>query len=134
VKRAVAIFTNETHEAEAYEKAPGVELGRMHITRRFTGDLEGESTAELLTATTPEGSAVYLGLDRITGRLDDREGSFVLQHGGEIDANGPTTWGKILAASAAGALAGLRGTSEISVDEDGTHRLTLEYELADEET
>ena len=127
--RAEATFTNLTYETETYDQAPGAELGRMHITRRFTGDLEGESTAELLTATTPEGAAVFLGLDRITGTLHGREGSFVLQHGGEIDASGPTTWGKIVPASGTGGLAGLTGTSRISVDEDGTHRIALEYEL-----
>lgn len=129
MERAHATFTNLTYETETYDEAPGAQLGRMHITRRFTGDLEGESSAELLTATTPEGSAVFLGLDRIAGRLHGREGSFVLQHGGEIDASGATTWGRIVPASATGSLAGLSGTSQITVDEDGTHRLTLDYEL-----
>ncbi len=83
----------------------------------------------MLTATTESGSAAYVALDRISGRLHGREGSFVLQHHGLVSAAGATTDGAIVPESGSGELRGLRGQARISVDEDGTHRLTLEYEL-----
>lgn len=129
MKRADATFVNETYDAETYDDRDGTALGKIHITRRFAGDLEGEATAELLTAMTETGTAVYVALDRITGRLDGRSGSFVLHHRGTVSAEGAVTDGAIVPGSGTGELRGLRGEGTITVDEEGTHRLTLEYEL-----
>ena len=127
--RAAATFVNDTYEEEPYDDRDGTVLGRIHITRTFEGDLEGTATAELLTATTESGSAAYVALDRITGRLHGRTGSFVLQHHGTISSAGSAIAGAVVPDSATGELRGLRGTGEISVDEQGTHHLTLDYEL-----
>jgi hypothetical protein len=89
VRRAVSTFVNHRHDAETYDDREGATLGRIHIERSFQGDLEGEATAELLTATAENGAAVYLALDRISGRLDGREGSFVLQHRGVLPRREP---------------------------------------------
>ena len=129
MKRADATFVNETYDAETYDDRDGTALGKIHITRRFEGDLEGEATAELLTAMTETGTAVYVALDRITGRLDGRRGSFVLHHRGTVSAEGAVTDGAIVPGSGTGELRGLRGEGTITVDAEGTHRLTLEYEL-----
>jgi Protein of unknown function (DUF3224) len=121
---------NHRHDAETYDDREGTTLGRIHIERSFQGDLEGEATAELLTATAANGAAVYLALDRISGRLEGREGSFVLQHRGLLSAEGAEIDGAIVAGSGTGELRGITGQGAITVDDDGTHRLTLDYELA----
>ncbi len=127
--RAVATFTNETYEEESYDDREGTVLGRVHITRRFSGDLEGTSTAELLTARTEDGSAAYVALDHVEGRLGGRAGSFVLSHYGTVSSAGAETAGSVVPGSGTRELSGLRGDASISVDEDGTHALTMEYEL-----
>jgi hypothetical protein len=129
VRRAESTFENHRHEAEIYDDREGAALGRIHIERSFQGDLEGEATAELLTATAENGVAVYLALDRISGRLEGREGSFVLQHRGVLSAEGAEIDGSIVPGSGTGELAGISGQGAITVDDEGTHRLTLEYEL-----
>jgi hypothetical protein len=129
VRRAVSTFVNHRHDAETYDDGEGAVLGRIHIERSFQGDLEGEATAELLTATAENGTAVYLALDRISGRLEGREGSFVLQHRGVLSADGAEIDGAIVPGSGTGELKGITGHGAIAVDDDGTHRLTLEYEL-----
>jgi hypothetical protein len=121
---------NHRHDAETYDDREGAVLGRIHIERSFQGDLEGEATAELLTATAKNGAAVYLALDRISGRLEGREGSFVLQHRGVLSADGAEIDGAIVPGSGTGELRGITGHGSITVDDDGAHRLTLEYELA----
>ena len=63
---ASAPFTNDRYDEEAYSEADGIELSRVHISRTFTGDLEGESTAELMIAKS-EGGGGYLGHDVIAG-------------------------------------------------------------------
>jgi Protein of unknown function (DUF3224) len=126
---AVAPFTNETYEEEKYGEQAGTALGRVHITRSFRGDIEGTATAELLTATAPDGSAAYVALDAISGKLGGREGSFVLEHHGSVSADGAVTAASIVPGSGTGQLTGLRGGGRINADADGNHELVLEYEL-----
>ena len=128
--RASATFVNATYDEEPYDDRDGTLLGRIRIKRMFAGDLEGESSAVLLTARTDAGSAAYVALDRIAGRLGGREGSFVLQHHRTVSSAGAITEASVVPDSASGELAGLRGHGSISVAEDGTHTLTLEYEFA----
>jgi uncharacterized protein DUF3224 len=127
--QATLTFVNDRHDAETYDDRDGVSLGRVHITRTLQGDLEGTATAELLTAMTPTGSAVYVAFDRIEGTLHGRRGGFVLHHRGIAEGGGFATDGFVVADSATGELAGLRGTATIRVAEDGTHHLTLDYQL-----
>ena len=92
---ASAPFTNDRYDEESYAEAEGVELSRVHITRTFTGDLEGESTAELMIAKS-EGGGGYLGHDRITGTLGGKTGAFVFQHTGLMGPDGVTNTGTIV--------------------------------------
>lgn len=128
--RVVATFRNDTYDEETYDDREGAVLGRLHITRTFEGDITGHSTAELLTARSPDGSAAYVAIDRVTGNVDGREGSFVLEHHGTVSAAGASTAGAVVPGSGTGELRGLAGTAEITVDEDGVHRLALEFTLA----
>jgi Protein of unknown function (DUF3224) len=129
VARASATFVNTTYDEEPYDDRDGTVLGRIHITRTFASDIEGESSAELLTARTEAASAAYVALDRIAGRLDDRSGSFVLAHHGTVSAGGAETAASVVPDSATRELEGLRGRGSISVAEDGTYTLLLEYEF-----
>ena len=127
--RAVATFRNDTYDEETYDSSEGTVLGRRHITRTFEGDITGHSTAELLTARSPDGSAAYVAIDRIRGSVDGREGSFVLEHRGTVSAAGASTAGAVVPGSGTGELHGLAGEAEITVDEDGVHRLALDFTL-----
>jgi hypothetical protein len=129
VARASATFVNTTYDEEPYDDRDGTVLGRIRITRTFEGELEGESSAELLTARTEAGSATYVALDRIACRLGDRSGSFVLSHHGTVSEEGSANAASVVPDSGTGELAGLRGRGSISVAEDGTHTLSLEYEF-----
>ena len=128
--QAASTFVNDRHDAETYDDREGAALGRIHIARTLRGDLEGTATAELLTAMTASGSAVYVAFDRIEGTLHGRRGSFVVHHRGIARADGSfVNDGFVVADSATGELAGLRGTATIVVAADGTHQLTLDYEF-----
>jgi Protein of unknown function (DUF3224) len=129
VPRAVSPFTNDSYEEEPYGSSAGTELARVHIGRSFSGELEGESTAELLTATTPAGSAAYVALDSIKGRLAGREGTFVLEHHGIVSSAGSDTSASVVPDSGTGELEGISGSGQIAVDADGNHSLELDYEL-----
>ena len=126
--KASAPFTNDRYDEEPYAEAEGAELSRVHISRTFSGDLEGESTAELMIAKS-EGGGGYLGHDRISGTLGGRAGSFVFQHSGIMGPDGVSNAGTIVPGTGTGELAGLTGEGTMLADEDGNHTLTIEYEL-----
>jgi hypothetical protein len=125
---ASAPFTNDRYDEEAYGESEGIEVSRVHISRTFSGDLEGESTAELLIAKS-EGGGGYVGHDRITGALGGKRGGFVFQHTGLMGPEGVTNTGTIVPGTGSGELAGITGEGTMLADEDGNHTLTLKYSI-----
>jgi hypothetical protein len=112
--------------------APGIEpanLGRMTIDKQFHGDLEAASLGEMLSAMGQvQGSAGYVAIERVTGTLHGRQGSFVLQHYGIMDRGAPQLTITVVPDSGTDALAGLRGTMQIQI-EDGKHSYVFDYSL-----
>ena len=112
-------------DQSTYDDSAGLELGRATVGKKFTGELEGTSSAELIMVATPEGPAAYTAVERFTGTLAGRDGSFVMVHGASAEESAAT--GRIVAA--AGDLARLTGTVVYEHDDQGP-RVTLDYELA----
>lgn len=103
--------------------------GWMTLDKQFHGVLEGTSEGVMLAVRTEEeGSAGYVAIERVTGTLDGREGTFVLQHSGVMDRGQKRLAISVIPGTGTGALAGLRGTMDIIVN-DGKHQYELEYEL-----
>jgi Protein of unknown function (DUF3224) len=123
-----ATFEITGWDAETYdESAGGPKLARTTVRKTFSGPLTGTSVAELLTAERGDGRG-YVASERVTGTLDGRSGTFVLQHGGVGDATGQHAFGHVVPGTATGALEGLRGTVVYAHDDDGA-RATLTYIL-----
>jgi len=112
--------------------APGIEsanLGRMTIDKQFQGDLEATSLGEMLSAMGQvQGSAGYVAIERVTGSLHGKQGSFVLQHYGIMDRGAPQMTITVVPDSGTDALAGLSGSMQIQI-EDGKHSYTFDYSL-----
>jgi hypothetical protein len=112
-------------DQSTYDDADGLELGRATVGKNFAGgELVGTSSAELQMVGTAAGPAAYTAVERFTGTLSGRDGSFVMVHGATADQT--SSPGKIVAA--VGDLAGLTGTVVYEHDDQGP-RLTLDYEL-----
>ncbi len=106
-----------------------VSLGRMLIDKSFSGDLVGTSKGEMLTAgTAVKGSAGYVAIERVSGTLGGRSGSFVLQHTGTMNRGVPQLSVSVVPDSGAGQLTGLSGQLEI-IMADGKHRYQFDYSL-----
>ena len=124
-RRATGTF--EVTMTPAAETA--AELGRMSLDKRFEGDLQGVGRGEMLTAMTgTEGSAGYVAMERVTGTLHGREGSFVLQHTGTMNRGAQQLSITVVPDSGTGKLAGIAGTFAIRI-EDGRHYYDFEYSL-----
>lgn len=122
-------FTVETRPRGEADASQGVSLGRMSLDKHFEGDLVGSGQGQMLTALTPiKGSAGYVAIERVTGTLDGRSGSFVLQHNGTMDAAGQRLSITVVPESGTGALAGISGSLAIRVAE-GRHFYEFEYAL-----
>jgi hypothetical protein len=117
------VTAEATFEITGWEQAPydapaeGPPSTRATVRKAYAGALEGESVAELLTS----GELAYLANERVTGTLDGRAGTFVLQHGAWEGGQ----WGYVVPGSGTGALAGLRGDARLDHG-----RLALDYELS----
>lgn len=110
--------------------ADGVSLGRMSLDKRFEGDLVATSKGEMLTALTPhKGSAGYVAIERVTGTLQGRSGSFVFQHSGTMDQGAQRLSVTVVPGSGTGDLAGISGSFSIHI-RDGQHLYEFEYVLA----
>ncbi len=106
----------------------GPPMARATVRKRFSGPLEGTSSAELLTAK-GDGGAGYLASERVEASLEGRHGTFVIQHGGIGDETEQRAFGSIVPGSGTGELEGLRGDATFAHDDAGA-RLTLSYTLA----
>ena len=113
-----------------YDEREGTKLTRTRVTKTFHGDVEGESTAELLMAYgAREGSAAYVGLERIVGRVNGRKGSFVLHHNASGSRGERSATWSVVPDSGTGELRGLKGEARISIEADGGHSFTLDYDF-----
>ena len=122
-------LTEEDGEPEAVAEGAAA-LGRMALAKQFHGDLEASGRGQMLTAMSGvAGSAGYVAIERVTGRLHGRSGSFVLQHSGTMDRGAPSLAIGVVPDSGTGELAGLSGSLKINIVE-GQHRYAFDYTLA----
>ena len=111
------------------DKAEGSSLGSMTIDKQFHGDLEATAKGQMLVAGTDvKNSAGYVAVERITGTLHGRSGSFALQHSGIMTRGAPQQTITVVPDSGSGELAGLAGSMTVVI-EGGKHSYTFEYTL-----
>jgi hypothetical protein len=107
-------------------------LGRLLLTKKFSGDLQASARGQMLSAgTTTRGSAGYVAIDHVTGELDGRKGSFMLQHSGSMNRGVPTLSIMVVPDSGTDELAGISGTLSINII-DGKHFYDFIYSLSRE--
>jgi hypothetical protein len=100
----------------------------MSLDKQFRGDLEATSQGEMLSfMTTTKGSAGYVAIEKVTGTLGGRKGSFVLQHNGTMNRGAPQLSVTVVPDSGTGELVGLAGGMKIVIAPDGAHSYELDY-------
>ena len=106
---ALARITVQHSEAKPYDQAVNPALVEITINEIFAGDIEGQSTVRALEIQHADKSASLISLQRVSGKIGGRQGTFVLQ-GSETVANGKikATW-FVVRNSGTGELTGLRG-------------------------
>lgn len=133
--RATGLFEVKMSAAPLADAGAGADatLGRMLLDKSFSGDLIGTGKGEMLMAgTAVKGSAGYVAIERVTGTLSGRSGSFVLQHTGTMDRGAPQLSVTVVPDSGTEQLIGLTGKLAIIIA-DGKHRYEFDYTLPAQE-
>ena len=113
----------------ASELAQAAGVGRMSLDKHFHGPLEGPSRGEMLALMTEvQGSGVYVAIERFTGSLEGRTGSFALHHVGIMERGAPTLSVTVVPDSGTGELAGISGSMRIVIA-GGKHSYEFDYTL-----
>jgi hypothetical protein len=108
--------------------ARAANLSRLTIDKRFHGDLEGVSKGEMLAVQAEvKGSAGYVAMERVTGKLKGRSGGFVLQHSATMTRGAAATTITVVPDSGTGELKGITGRMSITVAADGAHSYTFDF-------
>jgi hypothetical protein len=131
VARAKGEFDVKLNPLSTYapDSADGPPLGRMSLDKQFRGDLEATSVGEMLTAgSATKGSAAYVAIERVTGTLHGKKGSFALHHRGVMSKGDGELMVVVAPDSGTGELVGLVGEMAIIVG-GGKHSYELEYTL-----
>jgi hypothetical protein len=111
------------------DSAAATGVGRLTIDKQFHGDLEATSKGQMLAVRTAvDGSAGYVAMERVTGALHGRTGTFALQHSGVMTRGTPALSVTVVPDSGTGELVGLTGKMAIQI-EGGKHSYELEYTL-----
>lgn len=128
--KAQGTFEISSMDEATYEEREGDQkLTRAGGDQTFSGGITGQGAVTWLMSYQPDGSARYVGLQRITGSIGEREGSFVIAADGRFDgAASSGTW-EIIEGSGTGDLEGIRGSGRFHAPGGKTASYDLDYEL-----
>ena len=129
-KSVNARFAIKNWDERSYSEGQDLpKLTRASVTKTFTGDIEGEGQVEYLMMYRSDGSATFVGLERISGRIGGKSGTFVLQRLGVFEDGQAKESYSVVPGSATGELRGLRGAGSSAVGHGTEHPFTLDYDL-----
>jgi len=113
------------------DHAPDSTLASHSIDKQYRGDLEATAKGEMLSAGDPAtGNGGYVAIERVTGKLAGKAGTFALiQYGIMVSGSAPQMTVTIVPGSGTGALAGITGSMTIIIV-NGKHSYALDYSLA----
>ncbi|CAN5494359.1 DUF3224 domain-containing protein [soil metagenome] len=114
----------------AEENVGDATIGRLGMSKTYSGDLAGTAKGQMLGSQSEAvpGSGGYVAMERVTGTLNGKKGSFTLQHigtmqGGKFDLNVA-----VVPDSGTGELTGIAGKLKIIIDGD-KHLYEFEYSM-----
>jgi len=127
---ASARFAIKSWDENTYSEGQDLpKLTRASVTKTYTGDIAGQGQVEYLMMYRSDGSADFVGLERVVGQVAGRNGSFVLQRTGVFEGGQAKESYFVIPGSATGELHGLLGDGTSAVGHGMEHPFSLNYEL-----
>jgi hypothetical protein len=128
--RATVTFEIKSWDEKPYDEiGGGAKLTRASVTKAFHGDIEGEGRVEYLMVYRGDGTASFVGLERVLGQVGSRSGSFVLQHNGTFEGGVAKATYVVVPGSGTGDLRGLRGEGSFASGHAQHYPMTFDYDL-----
>jgi hypothetical protein len=122
------MITVHTYEPTIYDQSDaGPTLTQIHVEESFSGDIAGAGVVEFLQAAGADGAASFVGIERVTGELAGRSGTFLLQDQGTVEANIVSGQWFVIPGSGTGGLAGLRGEGGFRANLGTDAQVHLDY-------
>lgn len=104
-------------------------FGRLALDKKFHGDLSGSSLGQMVASGDPSsGSGGYVALEKVTGTLNGKTGTFVLMHNGTMTPQAMEMRISVVPNSGTGELTGIDGTFRIII-EGKQHFWEFDYTL-----
>jgi hypothetical protein len=126
-----AQFAIKEWDEKPYSEGDGLpKLSRATVKKTFTGDITGESQVEYLMMYRADKSATFVGLERFTGTIAGRSGTFVLKRDGVFEAGRAKESYTIIADSGTGELVGISGGGTTDVGHGMEHPMELEFDFS----
>ena len=130
-KTANARFAIKSWDEKPYSEGQDLpKLTRATVMKTFTGDIDGEGHVEYLMMYRSDGSAAFVGQERVVGRIGDKTGTFMLQRIGVFENGQAKESYSVIPGSATGELQGLNGDGSSSVGHGMEHPFSLNYDLS----
>jgi Protein of unknown function (DUF3224) len=118
----------KVYEPTTYDQpSEGPALVRIHVVEDFSGDIEGEGVAEFLQTTRGEDEASFVGVERVSGSVGGKAGTFVLQDEGTLESTTVSGTWFVVPGSGTGELRGLRGEGGFEAKLGEGADITLDY-------
>ncbi len=129
--RAIGSFDITSFNEDAYEERGGkAKLTHAWGDQAFSGDITGEGAVHWLMSYRPDGTAQYVGLQRLTCEVGGRRGSFIIEATGQYDGSASRGSWSVIPGSGTGHLEGIRGSGSFAAPGGPTATYELEYELS----
>lgn len=122
---SIAAWDEDTY----VEHGPERKLTEARVEQSFSGDITGSGTVRWLMCYDPDGTAVFVGLQRIDGTIDGNEGAVVLETNGRFDGKVASGSWKVVPGSGTGGLEGLQGEGGFEAPMGETPTFTLDCRL-----
>ncbi len=130
MKTTTATFEIKSWKENPFNELEGApKLVRASVLKTYHGEIEGEGALEYLMIYNADGSATYVGFERVVGKIGNRAGSFVLEDKGVFEGGIAKSTLSVMPDSGTNELRGLRGEGDYVTGHAQQHAFTFEYEL-----
>lgn len=125
-----ATGTFEVKLTPANDNALDPTLGRLLIDKQFKGDLAAVSKGQMLSGGTDvKDSAGYVAMEKVSGTLSGKTGTFLLQHNGTMNRGASDLSITVVPDSGTQQLKGIAGQMSIVIA-DGRHSYIFDYTIS----
>ena len=126
---ATGSFQLLSWQENTYDDRQGIRLTRAEVTQRFEGTVTGDGAVQWLMTYRPDGTARFVGLQRVDGSLEGKSGSFVMETSGDFDGQVASWEAVVIPGSGTDDLHGLSGRGTFTAPHGSAASFELEYSL-----